>query len=214
VQNDAMTRTQHRLVPRLSATSLPWPTDWETLFLGERGTGNGESDPPGDRFPLTTFPFPLILEIGFGYGHFLRHLSATNPDARIIGLEIASECLLHVEHQIDRGDMPNARVLFSRADTALYHLFEPETIDQIHVNFPDPWFKSRHERRRLMQRPTTDLMASRLKPGGMLYLATDIPEYAEMSDEALRATPGLVNTLGAAWSVEPLPGRIVSKYER
>lgn len=209
-----MTRTQHRLVPRLSATSLPWPTDWETLFLGERGTGNGESDLPGDRFPLTTFPFPLILEIGFGYGHFLRHLSATNPDARIIGLEIASECLLHVEHQIDRGDMPNARVLFSRADTALYHLFEPETIDQIHVNFPDPWFKSRHERRRLMQRPTTDLMASRLKPGGMLYLATDIPEYAEMSDEALRATPGLVNTLGAAWSAEPLPGRIVTKYER
>jgi tRNA (guanine-N7-)-methyltransferase len=159
-------------------------------------------------------PSALILEIGFGYGHFLRHLSATNPDARIIGLEIASECLLHVEHQLDRGDMPNARVLFSRADTALYHLFEPETVDEIHVNFPDPWFKSRHERRRLMQRPTTDLMASRLKMGGLLYLATDIPEYAEMSDEALRETPGLVNTLGAAWSTEPLPGRITTKYER
>src|SRR5690606_7766292 len=107
VQIDAKTQTQPRLVPRLSATSLPWPTAWTALFAGG-------SDRSGDDFPL-------ILEIGFGYGHFLRHLSATNPDARIVGLEIASECLLHVEHQIDRGDMPNARVLFSRADTALYH---------------------------------------------------------------------------------------------
>ena len=136
-----MTQTQRRLVPRLSATSLPWPTDWETLFAGAEDTPENEAGrfaAAGGSSALGPQPSALILEIGFGYGHFLRHLSATNPDARIIGLEIASECLLHVEHQIDRGDMPNARVLFSRADTALVHLFEPETVDQIHVNFPDP----------------------------------------------------------------------------
>lgn len=159
-------------------------------------------------------PAPLILEIGFGYGHFLRHLSATYPDARIIGVEIANECLEHVEYQLDRGDMRNVRVIFARAETALHHLFEPASIDQIHVNFPDPWFKSRHERRRLMQRANIDAMVSRLKPGGMLYLATDIREYAEMSDEALRETVGLVNTLDAPWSSEPLPGRVITKYER
>lgn len=157
---------------------------------------------------------PLILEIGFGYGHFLKHLSATRPEARIVGVEIANECLNHVEHMLDRGRMPNVNILFSRAETALHHLFQPESIDEIHVNFPDPWFKSRHERRRLMQRANIDAMTSRLKIGGMLYLATDIREYADMSDEALRETVGLTNTLTGAWTETPLPDRVVTKYER
>lgn len=188
-----------RIVPRLSGTTLSWPADWAALF---------ERDPEGQKAA------PLIVEIGFGYGHFLRHLSATYPDAMIVGVEIANECLEHVERQLDRGDMPNVRVVFARAETALYHLFEAASIDQIHVNFPDPWFKSRHERRRLMQRANIEVMVSRLKPGGMLYLATDIREYADMSDEALHETPGLVNTLDVPWTAEALPGRILTKYER
>ncbi len=198
MQGASVSRSKARLVPRLSGTSLPWPVDWATLYEQTE----------------TRAARPLILEIGFGYGHFLRHLSATFPDAMIVGVEIANECLEHIDRQLDRGEMTNVRAVFARAETALHHLFEPASIDQIHVNFPDPWFKSRHERRRLMQRTHIDAMVSRLKAGGQLFLATDIREYAEMSDEALRETAGLSNTLDRPWSTEPLPGRVVTKYER
>jgi hypothetical protein len=94
----------------------------------------------------------------------------------------------------------------------LYHLFEPATIRQVHVNFPDPWFKKRHGHRRLMQRDTLDAIVNRLEVDGRFYLATDIIEYAEMSAELLAQTPGLENLLDAAW-VNSLPGRVETKYE-
>ncbi|NWG16552.1 MAG: tRNA (guanosine(46)-N7)-methyltransferase TrmB [Chloroflexi bacterium] len=176
---------------KLSSLTLPWPTDWAALFGVER---------------------PLIVEIGFGYGQFLLHLARTYPDASIIGLEIANRCLSHVEAQIERRGLTNTRVIHSTAETALHHLFQPASISQIHINFPDPWFKKRHGHRRLMQRDTLEVMVNRLSPGGMLYLATDILEYADMSAELLAATPGLENTLETPWAAA-LPGRAQTRYE-
>ena len=177
---------------KLSSFNLPWSTDWTAIFGVER---------------------PLILEIGFGYGHYLEHLAKLHPDHNIIGLEINNFCMVKMERVIERKQLNNVRVVFSRAETALNHLFEPEIFSEIHVNFPDPWFKERHSRRRLMQRDTLDMMVSRLKPNGMLYLATDIIEYAEMSHEILADTAGLTNTLETNW-VNQFDGRIITKYER
>src|SRR5690606_2264157 len=118
-----------------------------------------------------------------------------------------------VERWIERESISNARVIHATAQTALAHLFTPASLDQIHINFPDPWFKSRHEHRRLMQRDTLDALVNRLKPGGLLYLATDIVEYAEMSAELLAQTPGLDNLHETPW-VHQIPGRVMTKYER
>ena len=180
------------MLPKLNSRSLPWPVDWDELF----GTAR-----------------PLILEIGFGQGQFLLHLASTHPDHHIVGLEISNRCLVKAETAIERRQIDNVRVIHTLAETALYHLFEPATLTQVHINFPDPWFKTRHGHRRLMQRDTLDAIVSRLVPGGMLYLATDIVEYAEMSHDLLAATPGLDNTLAAPW-VGEMPGRVVTKYER
>jgi tRNA (guanine-N7-)-methyltransferase len=176
---------------KLSSLRMQWPTDWTALFGAER---------------------PLILEIGFGYGQFLFHLARLNPDANIIGLEIAGQCLRSVEGAIERQRVENIRVIQSTAETALHHLFTPASLTQIHINFPDPWFKKRHSHRRLMQRDTLDAMVSRLQAGGLLYLATDIIEYAEMSAELLAETPGLDNLQASAWT-NHLPGRTITKYE-
>jgi tRNA (guanine-N7-)-methyltransferase len=176
---------------QLSSLILPWPADWAALFGADR---------------------PLILEIGFGYGHFLRYLSRQYTDHNIIGLEISNHCLEKVERALSRGEMPNVRVVCSMAETALHHLFTPASIAQIHVNFPDPWFKSRHADRRLMQRDTLDAMVSRLAPGGRLFVATDILDYAEMSAELLAETPGLTNTLGSRWVHQRTEG-VITKYE-
>src|SRR5262245_11173442 len=109
---------------------MAWPTDWAALFGVER---------------------PLLLEIGFGYGQFLAHLAKTNPDANVIGIEIAGQCLRAGEGVVERNRLTNARIIQSTAETALYHLFTPESLTQIHINFPDPWFKKRHSHRRLIQ---------------------------------------------------------------
>jgi tRNA (guanine-N7-)-methyltransferase len=176
---------------KLSSVRLPWPTDWTALFGADR---------------------LLILEIGFGYGQFLQHLARTKPDANVIGLEIANQCLDAAERAINRLHLTNVRVIQSMAETALHHLFVPNSLSEVHINFPDPWFKKRHGHRRLIQRDTLDVLVSRLQPGGMLYLATDIIEYAEMSAELLRETPGLDNTFSTDW-VNDMPGRVVTKYE-
>ena len=180
---------------KLSSLSLPWPTDWNAVF--------------GDQPPQAP---PLIVEIGFGRGAFLWHLAEQHPRARIVGLEISNRCLLAVEQGIERRQIANVRVIHSRAETALRHLLTPASVAEFHINFPDPWFKRGHSHRRLMQRDTLDALVSRLAPGGRLYLATDIRDYAEMSADLLGATPGLSNLLPAPW-VDAMPGRVVTKYE-
>jgi hypothetical protein len=117
------------------------------------------------------------------------------------------------ERKIAKNKLDNALAVYSRAETALHHLFQPGSLRQIHINYPDPWFKSRHAGRRLMQRDTLDAIVSRLEPDGILYLATDIADYAEMSHELLSETPGLDNLLSAPW-VHDFPERLITtKYE-
>lgn len=180
-------------IQKLSGLSLPWPTDWNAVFGSQPAA-------------------PLIIEIGFGRGTFLWHLAEQHPEARIVGLEISNRCLLAAEHGIERRQLANVRVVHARAETALRHLITPASVTAFHINFPDPWFKRGHSHRRLMQRDTLDVMVSRLVPGGRLYLATDIRDYAEMSADLLQSTPGLTNLLPTPWA-ETMPGRIVTKYE-
>ncbi len=176
---------------KLSVYNLPWHTDWADVFGADR---------------------PIITEIGFGYGHFLLHLARSNPQANVIGLEVTSKCLNKVERLLDREQLTNARLIYATAESALYHLFAPGQVSQFHINFPDPWFKSRHAPRRLMKPQTVDALVNRLVPGGVLYLATDILDYAEMTAELLAAAPGLENTQRTPFSTS-FSGRVTTKYE-
>lgn len=174
---------------------MAWATDWDSLF--------GRSA-------------PLILEIGFGYGTFLTHLARTNPNANVVGIEIANRCLDAAERAVSRERLTNVRIIHARAETALHHLFRPQTISDVYINFPDPWFKSGHVHRRLMQRDTLDALVSRMQTGARLFLATDIADYAEMSAELLAETPQLENALSAPYIHDPNAAdlnRVITKYE-
>lgn len=177
---------------KYSSLTLPWTPDWGDIF-GSDG--------------------PICVEIGFGNGDYLVHLAQSLPGHRVIGFEISNKSMEKAESRIKRHSLNNALAVHSRGETALHHLFEPRSIEQLHINYPDPWFKSRHAGRRIMQRDTLDAIVSRLMPGGMFYLATDIREYAEMSHELLRNTPELDNQLDTPW-VHDLPGRYRTKYEQ
>ncbi len=155
---------------------------------------------------------PLIVEIGFGNGDTLIHLAETRPDFNIIGFEISSQSMDKAEAKIEKRPLTNVRPIHCRAETALSHLLSPQTVTEFHINYPDPWFKKRHQRRRLIKRETVNLLTSRLRPGGTLRLATDIVEYAEMADDALATAPGLTNQYSAPW-VHDIAGRFRTKYE-
>ena len=155
---------------------------------------------------------PLIVEIGFGNGDFLLNLAESNPDCSVIGFEISSQSMDKAEAKIAKRGLENVRPIHGRAETALAHLLAPESVQAFHINNPDPWFKKRHERRRLIKRGTVDLLTSRLARGGLLHLATDVREYAEAAHAVLAGTPGLSNRLEAPW-VDEIAGRMQTKYE-
>jgi len=155
---------------------------------------------------------PLIVEIGFGNGDHLIHLARTQPDCNILGFEISGQSMDKAEAKIAKLGLDNVRPIHGRAETALAHLLAPASVTEFHINYPDPWFKKRHQRRRLISRDTVALLTSRLVPTGRLLLATDIIDYAEMAHEILSATPGLSNEFDAPW-VNEVADRFVTKYE-
>lgn len=177
---------------QLSIFNLPWGLDWADLFARQA---------------------PLILEIGFGYGHFLEYLHQTRPDANIIGIEVDHHCLDKVERIITRKKMDHVRVVYAFADSALRYLFATNSLSEVHINFPDPWFKARHAGRRLMQPDTLNWIVDRMMVGAKLYLATDIVEYAEMSADLLESTPALTNLQPSRWE-NTRPHPVQTKYER
>lgn len=176
-----------------NSLKLPWHTNWTDIF----GTQH-----------------PLLVEIGFGNADYLIALARAYPNCNIIGIEISTQSLEKAEKKIRKYQLNNVIVIYSRGETAINHLFKPQSIREIHINYPDPWFKSRHAGRRIMQHDMLDAMVSRLEIGGLFYLATDIIEYAEMSHELLSETGGLTNQLDSAW-VDFLPDRLMTtKYEQ
>lgn len=179
------------MLRKLSYLNVSWPLAPEQLF---------------DRAG------PLIVEIGFGNGDYLIHLAESHPDHNIIGLEISSQSMAKAEAKIEKRGLANVRPIHCRAETALAHLLEPGSVTAFHINYPDPWFKKKHSRRRLIQRDTVDRLTSRLVRGGCLLLATDIAQYAEMAHEVLTNTPGLTNNFDAPW-VNEVENRRRTKYE-
>lgn len=176
---------------KLNYLNLSWPLDFTSIFPSQG---------------------PVLVEIGFGNGDYLVNLARTRPDANVIGLEISSQAMDKAEHKISKLGLSNARAIHTRAETALAHLLPPESVSAFHINFPDPWFKKKHSRRRLIKRETVDLLASRLAAGGKLLLATDILAYAELAHETFSGSSGLSNALETPWARD-LPGRFRSKYE-
>ena len=179
------------MLKKLNDLTVDWPLDAASLFPSAR---------------------PLIVEIGFGSADYLIHLAETRPGYNIIGFEISSQSMAKAEAKIEKRQLNNVRPIHASAETALAHLLAPESIHEFHINYPDPWFKKKHSRRRLMKRGTVDLLTSRLVRGGTLLLATDIAEYAEMSHEILSQTAGLTNHFSRPW-VDDLAGRFRTKYE-
>lgn len=136
---------------------------------------------------------PVTVEIGFGMGKATAIIAAENPDKNYLGLEVHTPGVGKLLGDIRDLGLKNLRIVEHDAMDVLKNMIPDSTVDAFHIFFPDPWPKKKHFKRRLVQRPRTDLIASKLKKNGYLYMVTDWLPYAEFAVEELSATEGLRN---------------------
>ncbi len=153
-----------------------------------------------------------ILEIGFGMGATTAEIAAAHPDTNYLAVEVHPPGVGSLCNLLDDQSLPNVKVIQHDAVEVLNHMITPGSLAGIHIYFPDPWHKARHNKRRLVQPPFVSLLASRLAPDGYLHLATDWVPYAEHMLEVLSAEPLLKNT-SADYASRP-SWRPETKFER
>ena len=157
---------------------------------------------------------PLVVEIGFGMGDATATIAATLPDTDFLGLEVHGPGVGALLKLIGERGLSNVRIVKHDAVEVLEHMIAPASLAGVHVFFPDPWHKLKHNKRRLIQPPFVALLASRLAPGGYLHCATDWQPYAEQMLDVLSAEPALANTAATADGYAPKPDyRPLTKFE-
>ena len=155
---------------------------------------------------------PLVLEIGFGMGDATAAIAAALPDTDFLGVEVHSPGVGALLKLIGEQGLANVRIVRHDAVEVLDHMVAPGSLGGVHVFFPDPWHKKKHNKRRLIQPEFVARLCTRLAPGGYLHCATDWQPYAEQMLEVLGAEPALRNT---AEGYAPRPHyRPLTKFER
>jgi len=139
-------------------------------------------------------PAPLVVEIGSGMGEAVVAMAAADPARDYLAVEAHVPGVANLLVRLGDAGPDNVRVAHGDALDLLRLHVAPGALDAVHVFFPDPWPKARHHKRRLVQPEPVALIASRLRPGGLLHCATDWPEYAEHMLTVLTADPHLQNT--------------------
>lgn len=154
---------------------------------------------------------PKFLEIGFGMGETTADIAARHPENDYLGIEVHTPGVGSLLKRIADGGLTNVRVIRHDAVEVLQAMISPGSLDGVHIYFPDPWPKKRHHKRRLLQPPFVALLASRMKAGAYLHVATDWEDYAQAMLEVLAAEPSLTNT-AAGFAPRP-PWRPETKFE-
>ncbi|HXS73535.1 MAG TPA: tRNA (guanosine(46)-N7)-methyltransferase TrmB [Rhodanobacteraceae bacterium] len=172
---------------------------------------NGE---PRDLDALFGRPAPHVLEIGFGNGEALAWASEHDPDRDYLGIEVHGPGVGRLMNALAARDARNVRVWKSDAVEVLGREITPDSLDEVRIWFPDPWHKKRHHKRRLIQPTFVQLLASRVKLGGLLHLATDWADYAEHMREVLETAPAWRNTQGDGGYAQRPPWRIETRFEQ
>jgi tRNA (guanine-N7-)-methyltransferase len=139
-------------------------------------------------------PAPVILEIGFGMGEATAHIAKARPNEHFLCCEVHEPGVGALLKRMGEQDIQNIRILQHDAVEVIDNMLALASLDGVHIFFPDPWHKSRHNKRRLIQAPLIAKLAARLKPGAYIHCATDWEPYAVQILEVLSAEPILQNT--------------------
>lgn len=156
---------------------------------------------------------PMEVDVGCDKGDFLFGRARQVPGHNLVGLEIRAPIVDMVRQRIERHGLTNAAVVLCNANRSFEALFAPTSLHAVYVHFPDPWFKARHHKRRLVNPAFVDAVASRLEVGGLFEFMTDFGAYAEQVVPLLEAHPAFENPFGAGASAPPADGRVLTHRE-
>ncbi|HKT40832.1 MAG TPA: tRNA (guanosine(46)-N7)-methyltransferase TrmB [Rhodanobacteraceae bacterium] len=172
------------------------------------------SSQPRDLDALFGRTAPRVLEIGFGNGEALAWAAEHDPARDYLGIEVHRPGAGRLMNALATRDARNVRIWNHDAVEVLRNEIAEAALDEVRVWFPDPWPKKRHHKRRLIQPAFAALLATRVKPGGLLHLATDWPEYASHMREVLAAQPGWRLREGESGEAKRPAWRIETRFER
>lgn len=170
---DAQRRAREELLPRFGISYAREPLDLARLY--------GRAA-------------PKILEIGSGMGETTARIAAGNPHNDYLAIEVHAPGVGSLLGRVAETGLTNVRVIQHDAVEVVGDMIAPGCLDGVHVFFPDPWPKKRHHKRRLIQPAFVALLASRMKRGAYVHVATDWEDYAQQIMEVLSAQPQLANT--------------------
>ena len=156
---------------------------------------------------------PLVMEIGFGNGEQLLFAAGNEPGKNLVGLEVHAPGVGRLLQGAAELGVDNLKAYCHDAVEVLHHEVADASVDEVRIYFPDPWHKKRHHKRRLVQPVFVALLVRKLKPGGLLHLATDWEDYARQMLEVCDAEPRLRNRAGPGGTVERPQWRRQTHFE-
>lgn len=135
---------------------------------------------------------PVVLEVGAGMGEATAQAAAADPGRGVLAVDVHTPGHGNLLKLAEAGGLTNVRVADGDARVLLDAMLAPGSLDEVRVWFPDPWPKARHAKRRLVNQEFLRRVASRLRPGGLLHVATDWAPYAAQVAAAVEASPDLL----------------------
>ena len=135
---------------------------------------------------------PLEVEIGSGGGEFILDWAAQHPERHFLAFEVKWKAMRRIAERAAQRGIDNLWISDDDARYDLPRLLGPESVEVFHILFPDPWWKPKHQARRIFTPPFLDVLAILLKPGGILRVATDVPGYAEYIRDLVEGHPAFL----------------------
>jgi len=154
----------------------------------------------------------VVMEIGFGSGAATAEIAEANPSINYLGIEVHLPGIGRLLQETEKRGLSNIRIIEYDAAVVAEKMIPCGSLKAVHIFFPDPWPKKRHQKRRLVQRPFTSRLACCLKQGGYLYMVTDWEDYALHALEELTMTEQLKNEYDGFAS--PLGWRPKTRFEQ
>ena len=157
---------------------------------------------------------PVWVEIGFGMGHSLAEMAQAMPKINFLGIEVHRPGVGSLLNEIEARRLTNIRIMSHDAVEVLKYMIPELALARVLLFFPDPWHKTKHHKRRIVQPSFLSLIASRLQGGGVFHAATDWQPYAEWMLEAFAQVPVFDNIAGVGQYAPKPDYRPVTKFER
>ncbi|MGE4169718.1 MAG: tRNA (guanosine(46)-N7)-methyltransferase TrmB [Candidatus Margulisiibacteriota bacterium] len=136
-----------------------------------------------------TFSGDLQVEVGFGLGTFIQTYAEAHPEACFVAMDIREQVVTNVQKRLTEADICNVHLIYSTAERVFADLIPEASVSKVFVFHPDPWFKKRHHKRRVINPGFLDLISPKLKPNARLYVSTDVEPLWEAMAETLNHHP-------------------------